>query len=393
VLHVDEPADGLIAKRATTIQGWFLSRSLDQQLSLQLGGVPLTSVVVERPDASPLFGRYVYGFRAIADLDALALARPDITSETTLDLLANGAVVASRPLRLLSCNNPLAQASADKRAQKRQWLEAHLACPKCGSQSGSLEFAGNSVRCRACAASFEANGQALNFLPEDFKQDFKIGAWGEISAHDYDETAKAVIESVRQFGGKVLDCGSGLRPEVDDAVICLEVDAFPNVDVLAVNQKLPFRDASFDAVLSLNVLEHVTDPFACAAELVRVLKPGGALYCCIPFLQPEHGYPDHYFNATRSGLKQLFTGELEVLRHFVPSSGEPVWTLHWFLSWYVRELPAADQSAFLKMRVEDLLAAAPPASLASPWVAHLSENGKWRLASTTAALFRKPARA
>jgi SAM-dependent methyltransferase len=164
----------------------------------------------------------------------------------------------------------------------------------------------------------------------------------------------------------------------------------PTVDVLAVNQRLPFQDAVFDAVLSLNVLEHVTDPFACAAELARVLKPGGLLYCCIPFLQPEHGYPHHYFNATRSGLAQLFTDRLDAVRTFVPRSGEPIWTLNWFLSSYLSELPEPERRRFLKMRVRDLVHARPQALLTRNWVAALSEAGKWELASTTAAVFRKP---
>ncbi len=389
VLHLDTPHDGVISKSVTTIQGWYLAASGRHKFTLQTGGVPLTFVHVDRADAKPLFGRYVHGFRAIVDADDIALANLDRKTEPELQLLADGVIVASKRLRLLS-DSSSAQASASKRTRKREWLKIHLACPGCHSPEHTLEFSAETIRCVNCNASFESKGNALNFLPEQFKRQFQIGDWDQISAHEYDEVARDLIEAVRRAGGKVLDCGSGLRTEVDETVICLEVESFPNVDVLAVNQKLPFRNAVFDAVLSLSVLEHVTDPFACAAELARVLKPGGTLYCTIPFLQPEHGYPDHYFNATRSGLKQLFTRDLDLIRQFVHPSGEPVWSLHWFLSWYLRELPPEDRPAFLDMRVEDLVAASPPASLTAPWVAHLSQNGKWRLAAGTAALFRKP---
>jgi ubiquinone/menaquinone biosynthesis C-methylase UbiE len=42
--------------------------------------------------------------------------------------------------------------------------------------------------------------------------------------------------------------------------------------------KLPYPDNSFDAALSVGVLEHVQDPDGSLAELARVLKPGGKLY-------------------------------------------------------------------------------------------------------------------
>ncbi|MFD4254944.1 methyltransferase domain-containing protein [Amycolatopsis thermoflava] len=38
---------------------------------------------------------------------------------------------------------------------------------------------------------------------------------------------------------------------------------------------LPFADATFDAVLCERVFQHLTDPAAAVAEIVRVLRPGG----------------------------------------------------------------------------------------------------------------------
>jgi demethylmenaquinone methyltransferase/2-methoxy-6-polyprenyl-1,4-benzoquinol methylase len=47
--------------------------------------------------------------------------------------------------------------------------------------------------------------------------------------------------------------------------------------VLAQGERLPFPDASFDAVTFTYLLRYVDDPAAILAELARVLRPGGTL--------------------------------------------------------------------------------------------------------------------
>lgn len=359
------PTDQQARSAICTIDGWFAWSSDGEALSLRLNGAPLPYLPLRRTDATRIFGEeHCRGFRAFFDVSQFLTEQVQSDRALRLDVVSSERIVATEQLRLTPEAIRQAEAAAGHRASKREWILNHV-------EDGG------------------ANDWPINFLPDELKKEFRIDDPAAISAHQYDEVATGIIEDVRRAGGKVLDCGSGLRASVDETVICVEVAALPTVDVLAVNQRLPFRDGVFDAVLSLNVLEHVTDPFQCAAELARVLKPGGILYCCIPFLQPEHGYPHHYFNATRSGLRQLFGNEMEPIRTFVPRSGEPIWTLSWFVSSYVAELPEEERQHFLNLRLRDVITAPAEALLDKKWVVGLSESGKWELASTTAAVFRK----
>jgi ubiquinone/menaquinone biosynthesis C-methylase UbiE len=56
----------------------------------------------------------------------------------------------------------------------------------------------------------------------------------------------------------------------------------PTFLVSGVGEHIPFPDQSFDAVISSNVLEHVTDPAAVMRECFRVLRPGGICHMVIP---------------------------------------------------------------------------------------------------------------
>lgn len=91
--------------------------------------------------------------------------------------------------------------------------------------------------------------------------------------------------------------------------------------------KLPFPDATFDAVSSVGVLEHVRetggDEAASLAEIVRVLKPGGTFLCChFPnqtslidrLARRVPGKHFHEFRYTRAAIERLAAGAgLELL--------------------------------------------------------------------------------
>ncbi|MDD3179135.1 MAG: class I SAM-dependent methyltransferase [Opitutaceae bacterium] len=223
----------------------------------------------------------------------------------------------------------------------------------------------------------------FNFLTAGLRDKFRVTSTENVSGFEYYGVPCELIERFRD--GLILDCGAGNRPRCFPNVINLEVVPYPSTDVLAVNEQLPFRDATFDALISCAVLEHLKDPFVAAREMVRVTKPGGLIHADVPFLQPYHGYPSHYYNMTSQGLVSLFQDSCEIQRAGVPDYGLPIWGLSWFLNSYLAGLPAATREEFANMRVADLLGH-PNSYLHRPFVRELPAAKNLELACVTSVL-------
>lgn len=104
-----------------------------------------------------------------------------------------------------------------------------------------------------------------------------------------------------RISGRVLDNGCGVGSyltrlqedttsafglEFDFERAQIAGDKMGNV-VQAAGEGLPYPHESFDLVLSHEVLEHVEDDHRSAAEIARVLRPGGRLVLFVP----NRGYP------------------------------------------------------------------------------------------------------
>jgi SAM-dependent methyltransferase len=79
------------------------------------------------------------------------------------------------------------------------------------------------------------------------------------------------------------------------------------LDFLSDIENLPIPDRSMDAVLNINVLEHVANPAHVLRECHRVLRPGGRLLLVAPQSWLMHQAPHDYYRFTRHGLEYLLT--------------------------------------------------------------------------------------
>jgi SAM-dependent methyltransferase len=66
------------------------------------------------------------------------------------------------------------------------------------------------------------------------------------------------------------------------------------IDLVSDITNIPEPDASFDAILCTEVLEHVPDPTKALDEFSRLLKSGGKLILTAPFASLVHFAPYHF---------------------------------------------------------------------------------------------------
>ena len=103
----------------------------------------------------------------------------------------------------------------------------------------------------------------------------------------------------------VADLGSGpLRHHPN--LICCDGMNYESVNLVTDLEHLPLPECSLDGVMSVVVLEHVTNPRTHVNEMLRVLKPGGRAMVFIPFIQGYHASPYDYQRFTINGMKHLF---------------------------------------------------------------------------------------
>jgi SAM-dependent methyltransferase len=183
-------------------------------------------------------------------------------------------------------------------------------CPAC---HGPLSAAAD--RCDGCGERYGSlDGVPVLMAGADLAAIDLRATGGALPTFDCARMGIGYVDEALARGDRILELGAGLDVNTAENVVKTDAFMYPGarLDLVADAHALPFPDASFDFVFSLAVFEHLHSPWIAAGEIARVLRPGGKAYTLCAFLQPLHGYPDHYFNTTESGLARLFSDDFTV---------------------------------------------------------------------------------
>ncbi|MGK4007180.1 class I SAM-dependent methyltransferase [Sorangium sp. So ce1036] len=164
----------------------------------------------------------------------------------------------------------------------------------------------------------------MNALLQTLLRRPPLGRAARAAADWVDLQLTHVVDSLARLAprarGRLLDVGCGdkpyerlFRPHVREYLGVEHQATFDataavsrgKADVLYDGERLPFPDASFDTVLSVQVLEHTPEPGALVAEMARVLRPDGLLILSAPFSFRLHEEPHDYFRFSPHGLRAL----------------------------------------------------------------------------------------
>jgi SAM-dependent methyltransferase len=195
------------------------------------------------------------------------------------------------------------------------WFREFLACPDCGRDLGQL-------RCMCGFAAVDAMPLDLRpqrpadrslLLPVQSSAPADLETvvverpdriyTGPAAQRDSSELFSAAGAWLKS-GSALLDLGCGPRDQIEPArhygARYVGIDySSPAADLLGDAHAIPFRNGTFDAVLSYAVFEHLHNPYLAASEVARVLRTGGIFFGVVSQGEPYH---DSYFHHTAWGL-------------------------------------------------------------------------------------------
>jgi SAM-dependent methyltransferase len=111
-------------------------------------------------------------------------------------------------------------------------------------------------------------------------------------------------------GSLILDVGAGrgdfLQYYKNFPHYLLDVYPYPEIDIVCdLTKSNPFQPESIDAILLMNVLEHVYNPSDLLRSLNTILKSDGRIFITIPFFLKIHQAPLDFQRLTHYAIKVL----------------------------------------------------------------------------------------
>jgi SAM-dependent methyltransferase len=128
----------------------------------------------------------------------------------------------------------------------------------------------------------------------------------------YEDCYRRIVANCRS--GRTLEIGGGtgnLKSYLS-AIVSLDIQPSPWLDLVADAHRLPFAASSFDNVVMFDVLHHLQRPRLFLQEASRILKPEGRIVVCEPAITPLSYFFYRYLHPepVRFSEDPLAEGEL-----------------------------------------------------------------------------------
>lgn len=217
-----------------------------------------------------------------------------------------------------------------------------LACPRC---LGAIAVSGESARCASCGVEYPLVESVPILLPAELSEqhlhqreyfDAEFSGYEEYTVENWrlsyierifmalkvldggspyldvgvGGSGATVIEAARR-GVSAVGCDLSI-PGVLAARRFAEQQGVSDLTDFVVNaaEALPFPDASFGSASAVALLEHLDDDRPAAAEIARVLRPGGLVWLMVPHAfryMPPPIWPFYWVHDRRIGHKRHYT--------------------------------------------------------------------------------------
>jgi SAM-dependent methyltransferase len=198
------------------------------------------------------------------------------------------------------------------RAGLKPALLARLACPKCGQ--ALLTVSVDRLVCEHCSASVPliCGKPLFTPVPPGMQAAPKLVRGPECGSTWRQANWRFLEKVVNTLPSRavILDFGAGhgdfAQVLQQREVIALDVFPYDEVDLVCDLQTVnPFKPSSFDAIVLMNVLEHVQQPEKLLKTLAGLLRPGGSIIVTVPFMMKLHQLPYDFYRYSHLQLGNI----------------------------------------------------------------------------------------